>query len=137
MAHLHYTPLPGSEKCIREPWRNAAARLIALHGGEGVGLAKAIFTDKTSEIDMLSKMIDKNFNTVYAGTCGRLFDAVSTICGVTKVSSYDGEVIRGLISPKECSLFGKACHPMNPIGPCMVSAEGSCAAYYQYMRESF
>lgn len=47
-----------------------------------------------------------------------------------------GEVIRGLISPTECSLFGKACHPMNPIGPCMVSAEGSCAAYYQYMRES-
>lgn len=47
-----------------------------------------------------------------------------------------GEVIRGLISPSECSLFSKACHPMNPIGPCMVSAEGSCAAYYQYMRES-
>lgn len=48
-----------------------------------------------------------------------------------------GEVIRGLISPNECSLFGKACHPMNPIGPCMVSTEGSCAAYYQYMRESY
>ncbi|MEH7500497.1 hydrogenase formation protein HypD [Neobacillus drentensis] len=48
-----------------------------------------------------------------------------------------GEVIRGLVSPQECSLFGKACHPMNPIGPCMVSAEGSCSAYYQYMRESF
>lgn len=47
-----------------------------------------------------------------------------------------GEVIRGLITPNECSLFGKACHPMNPIGPCMVSAEGSCAAYYQFMRES-
>lgn len=48
-----------------------------------------------------------------------------------------GEVIRGLISPNECPLFGKACNPMKPIGPCMVSAEGSCAAYYQYMRESF
>lgn len=48
-----------------------------------------------------------------------------------------GEVIRGLISPNECPLFGKACQPMNPIGPCMVSAEGSCSAYYQYMRESF
>lgn len=48
-----------------------------------------------------------------------------------------GEVIRGLISPNECSLFGKACHPMNPVGPCMVSAEGSCSAYYQYMRESY
>ncbi|MFI8709380.1 hydrogenase formation protein HypD [Bacillus sp. NPDC077411] len=47
-----------------------------------------------------------------------------------------GEVIRGLISPSECHLFGKACQPLNPIGPCMVSAEGSCGAYYQYMRES-
>ncbi|NRD80470.1 hydrogenase formation protein HypD [Bacillus sp. BRMEA1] len=48
-----------------------------------------------------------------------------------------GEVIRGLISPMECPLFAKACYPMNPIGPCMVSTEGSCAAYYQYMRECF
>ena len=48
-----------------------------------------------------------------------------------------GEVIRGLITPNECPLFGKACHPMNPVGPCMVSAEGSCSAYYQYMRETF
>jgi hydrogenase expression/formation protein HypD len=46
-----------------------------------------------------------------------------------------GEVIRGLIDPPECALFGKACTPLNPIGPCMVSSEGSCAAYYQYMRE--
>ncbi|AGK54576.1 hydrogenase formation protein HypD [Bacillus sp. 1NLA3E] len=48
-----------------------------------------------------------------------------------------GEVIRGLISPNECPLFAKACKPTNPIGPCMVSAEGSCSAYYHYMRESF
>ncbi|RBW70966.1 hydrogenase formation protein HypD [Bacillus taeanensis] len=46
-----------------------------------------------------------------------------------------GDIIRGLISPEECVLFGKACHPLNPIGPCMVSSEGSCAAHYQYMRE--
>ncbi|MCL6615656.1 MAG: hydrogenase formation protein HypD [Anoxybacillus ayderensis] len=46
-----------------------------------------------------------------------------------------GEVIRGLIDPPQCVLFGKACTPLHPIGPCMVSSEGSCAAYYQYMRE--
>ncbi|MEH7157408.1 carbamoyltransferase HypF [Neobacillus drentensis] len=91
MAHLHYTPLPGSEKCIREPWRNAVAMLIGYHGDAGVVLAKAIFTDKSAEIEMLEKMIEKNLNTVYAGTCGRLFDAVSAICGITRVSTYDGE----------------------------------------------
>lgn len=48
-----------------------------------------------------------------------------------------GEVIRGLISPNECPLFAKACQPLHPIGPCMVSAEGTCAAYYKYMRETF
>lgn len=43
-----------------------------------------------------------------------------------------GEVLRGVIHPPECKLFGKTCSPENPIGPCMVSSEGSCAAYYQY-----
>ena len=43
-----------------------------------------------------------------------------------------GEVLRGIRAPHECVLFGKACTPENPIGPCMVSGEGSCAAYYKY-----
>jgi hydrogenase expression/formation protein HypD len=43
-----------------------------------------------------------------------------------------GEVLRGVLLPPECSLFGRACTPQRPIGPCMVSAEGACAAYYRY-----
>ena len=43
-----------------------------------------------------------------------------------------GEILRGVMLPTECPLFGKVCTPQNPIGPCMVSAEGACAAYYQY-----
>lgn len=91
MAHLHYTPLPGGEKCIREPWRNATAMLLYLLGEEGEAYAKLIFKDKKNEIDLLKRMIDSKLNTVYAGTCGRLFDAVSALCGVTKMASYDGE----------------------------------------------
>ena len=45
-----------------------------------------------------------------------------------------GDVLKGNIIPPECPLFGKACLPNNPIGPCMVSSEGSCAAYYKYER---
>lgn len=45
-----------------------------------------------------------------------------------------GEIIVGKINPEECPLFGKACTPRKPIGPCMVSTEGSCAASYQFMR---
>jgi hydrogenase expression/formation protein HypD len=43
-----------------------------------------------------------------------------------------GDVIRGVIEPHECPLFGKACTPAYPIGPCMVSREGSCQAEYKY-----
>lgn len=45
-----------------------------------------------------------------------------------------GEVMLGLIVPPDCSLFARACTPERPIGPCMVSSEGACAAYYKYER---
>jgi hydrogenase expression/formation protein HypD len=46
-----------------------------------------------------------------------------------------GDVLRGTITPPECPLFGQGCTPARPIGPCMVSAEGACAAYYQFGRD--
>lgn len=44
-----------------------------------------------------------------------------------------GDVLKGKIKPNQCKLFGKVCTPENPVGPCMVSTEGSCAAYYKYI----
>ncbi len=41
-------------------------------------------------------------------------------------------VLRGVKTPPECALFSAVCTPENPIGPCMVSSEGTCAAYYNY-----
>ncbi|MBU6997097.1 MAG: hydrogenase formation protein HypD [Theionarchaea archaeon] len=46
-----------------------------------------------------------------------------------------GEVLRGLVYPEECPLFRKVCTPVNPVGPCMVSREGSCSIKYRYSRE--
>jgi len=43
-----------------------------------------------------------------------------------------GEVLRGKLKPYQCRVFGKACTPEHPIGTCMVSAEGACAAYYNF-----
>ncbi len=43
-----------------------------------------------------------------------------------------GQILRGIMAPNECPLFRKVCSPENPVGPCMVSSEGSCAAYYRY-----
>jgi hydrogenase expression/formation protein HypD len=46
-----------------------------------------------------------------------------------------GEVLRGVCTPLECGLFRKNCTPINPYGPCMVSSEGTCAAYYKYHQD--
>lgn len=45
-----------------------------------------------------------------------------------------GEVIQGLAEPGDCPLFDRACTPMRPVGPCMVSSEGTCAAWHRYRR---
>jgi hydrogenase expression/formation protein HypD len=47
-----------------------------------------------------------------------------------------GEVLRGLISPPQCALFGKKCRPDAPFGPCMVSLEGACYIYHKYGRRN-
>jgi len=43
-----------------------------------------------------------------------------------------GDILRGVKTPIDCELFGDACTPEHPVGPCMVSSEGSCASYYHY-----
>jgi hydrogenase expression/formation protein HypD len=43
-----------------------------------------------------------------------------------------GEVLRGVLKPHQCKLFGRECTPERPVGALMVSSEGSCAAYYNY-----
>lgn len=45
-----------------------------------------------------------------------------------------GDILRGKATPLDCSLFGTYCTPQDPAGPCMVSSEGACAAYYRYER---
>ena len=45
-----------------------------------------------------------------------------------------GAILRGVKKPTDCNIFGTVCTPRNPIGSCMVSSEGACAAYYKYRR---
>jgi hydrogenase expression/formation protein HypD len=47
-----------------------------------------------------------------------------------------GEILRGVLKPSQCKVFGTACTPEHPIGACMVSSEGACAAYYRYGRRA-
>lgn len=45
-----------------------------------------------------------------------------------------GDVLKSIKTPADCKLFGTACRPENPVGPCMVSGEGACGAYYRYQK---
>ena len=65
----------------------------------------------------------------------RLFD-VGAIETREPERCMSGLILRGLKKPCDCSAFGKECTPQNPLGATMVSAEGACAAYYQYGRRA-
>ncbi len=68
------------------------------------------------------------------------FDAFKRF-GITEIPTEErkgcrcGEVLCGLIDPPECGLFGQTCTPQEPVGPCMVSSEGACAAWFKYGRQ--
>lgn len=63
---------------------------------------------------------------------------INSVCSVYATNSMEpqgcmcGYVLKGLMSPPECSLFGQRCTPTKPVGACMVSEEGSCSIYYKY-----
>lgn len=67
----------------------------------------------------------------------RRFDAAETVRAevekeVIPPGCRCGEVLRGSVRPPDCRLFGAACNPEHPVGACMVSVEGTCAAWYKY-----
>jgi len=66
---------------------------------------------------------------------GRRFD-LKTAAAATPTGCACGEILTGKKTPPECALYRKACTPMDPVGPCMVSSEGTCAAYYRYHYEA-
>ncbi|MBU3188795.1 hydrogenase formation protein HypD [Clostridium bowmanii] len=76
------------------------------------------------------------FNSKYEG-----YDALKHF-GI-EYEDYDGspgckcgEILKGKIKPTDCPLFKKHCTPENPVGSCMVSSEGTCAAYYRYHKDT-
>jgi hydrogenase expression/formation protein HypD len=64
----------------------------------------------------------------------RRYDLSSTVIADHKACEC-GAILRGRMEPPECRLFATVCTPDNPIGACMVSSEGACAAYYTFGRQ--
>jgi hydrogenase expression/formation protein HypD len=64
----------------------------------------------------------------------RLLDGVSIPSPIENPGCICGEILGGMKVPYDCALFARSCTPSSPVGACMVSSEGTCAAYYKYAR---
>jgi len=99
VGHLKYYPLPGGDKAIVEPWRMAYSYLYSIYGPR----AKKIDIDFYRRMDydklsIIKKMIDKNINSPLTSSCGRLFDAASSLIGIRDEISYEGQAAMELES---------------------------------------
>jgi hydrogenase expression/formation protein HypD len=68
----------------------------------------------------------------YSAFDARRVYALPPVTGREDPACRCGDVLRGDITPRGCGLFGRGCTPEHPVGACMVSGEGACAAYYKY-----
>ncbi|MBQ9696300.1 MAG: hydrogenase formation protein HypD [Oscillospiraceae bacterium] len=68
----------------------------------------------------------------YADYDARIKYHMPVITGRPNPACRCGDVLQGKCRPSDCKVFGKGCTPLHPVGACMVSDEGACAAYYQY-----
>lgn len=99
VGHLKYCSLPGGDKAIMEPWRMAYSYLYSIYGPKAktldINFIQRMDYDKLSIIE---KMIDKNINSPLTSSCGRLFDAVSSLIGIRDEISYEGQAAMELES---------------------------------------
>ncbi len=120
----------------REPAiRNQYSRFVSLRGNQKAKeIIRSVFTVRDSEWRGLGKI--KSSGMWLKDEYSR-FDAEALIdFEISKTPEPRGcicdDVIRGKSKPTECKLFKSSCSPSHPVGPCMVSTEGTCAAYYKY-----
>jgi hydrogenase maturation protein HypF len=92
-GHLAYFPLPGGDAAVREPWRTALSLLrLTLGGAEAEPAARELFPGiPPDSIRLVLEALEKKINVTATSSAGRLFDAVSAICGLCARSSYEGQ----------------------------------------------
>ena len=92
LAHIHEAPLPGGEKAVSEPWRQALWYIRNYYGKD----IPPIYQDWMKELpkgwDILDKALQSTMPMVQATSCGRLFDAVGSLLGLGMVHTYDAQI---------------------------------------------
>jgi hydrogenase maturation protein HypF len=113
-AHFRYIPLAGGDTAIREPWRCALAYLLETFGSQAqLGLI-GIPEDRER---VVRRMIATGVNTVQTSSCGRLFDAVSSLVGLRHEVNFEGQAaveLESLADPAENRRYSFEIEPRDP-----------------------
>ncbi|MBP2018894.1 hydrogenase maturation protein HypF [Symbiobacterium terraclitae] len=109
VAHLAYSPLPGSEAAVRRPVRAAAGMLWAHLGSEALERLAALHPARAGEIQNARRLLEAGINCPPAGTAGRLFDGVAAILGICPEPTYEGQAAIELGAAAERAPDG--CYP--------------------------
>jgi len=92
VGHLKYQAMPGGEQVIHQPWRMTYSYLYSLFGQEIASSDIALIKRRTSqELQLLNQIIDKKINLPFTSSCGRLFDAVSSLIGLRDEVNFEGQ----------------------------------------------
>ncbi len=114
--HLIYTPLPGGDKAIREPWRLALAWLH--HCGLGIADLHSAFSIPHSALQIVWQQMEKGINSPPTSSMGRLFDAVAALVGLRATVNYEAQAaieLEALVDPSETKHYPFTIH--NSIDP--------------------
>ncbi len=87
VAHLRAVPMPGGERAIHEPWRMALAHLR----DAGIDASACELAPDARAARVVEQMLEKRLHCPLTSSAGRLFDAVSALCGVRRSTSYEGQ----------------------------------------------
>jgi hydrogenase maturation protein HypF len=91
-AHLRYVPLPGGDAAVRQPWRMALSYLRDTFGAEYAGMDLRLLPEiPNRENTIVNAMLERRINCIDTSSCGRLFDAVSSIVGLRQEVTFEGQ----------------------------------------------
>ncbi|MGH9514408.1 MAG: carbamoyltransferase HypF, partial [Terriglobales bacterium] len=90
-AHFRYIPLPGGDAAVRQTWRPALSWLRESFGTQLPTDISLFQKTSARDLDLISRMIERDINTVRTSSCGRLFDAVASIIGLRQEVTFEGQ----------------------------------------------
>jgi hydrogenase maturation protein HypF len=91
-AHFEYVAMAGGEAAIREPWRMAISYLWHHFGRDFIARDLAFLRERDPRsVELICQALEKKINSPLTSSAGRLFDAVSSLCGVRSIANYEGQ----------------------------------------------